>query len=286
LRAPGRRKGDIQKGSMSMSSDLPAVDFTRLGPPAGFRLAVTGGCGGIGRRLVETALADGLKCAVLDLPVSLDRHGVPDGVLGIEMDVTDDKAVTAAFEKVGAAWDGAIDGFVHLPGFMNRQTSVEDLAMSEIDEVLSVNLRSCFTAAKAVLPMMRAAGGGSIVFTASGLATLVEKGTGTYSAAKAGIIALAKGLAKENAPAIRANCVAPAAVDTAFLRGGTGRGGDDANEAKFTASMDQEKMLATIPLGRIAVVDDIVGPILFLLGDKARFMTGQTIYINGGRLMV
>ena len=116
----------------------------------------------------------------------------------------------------------------------------------------------------------------------------MEKGTGTYSAAKAGLIALARGLAKENAPDVRANCIAPGAVDTAFLRGGTGRGGDTApkNERDFPAGMDNRAMLATIPLGRIAVTDDIVGPILFLLSEKSRFMTGQTLYINGGRLMV
>lgn len=269
-----------------MTTDLPAVDFTRLGPPEGFRLVVTGGCGGIGRRLVEVAIDSGVKVAVLDLPASLDRHGVPDGVLGVELDVKDDRSTSDAFAAVGEAWDGAVDGLVHLPGFMNANAALDDLSMETIDEVLSVNLRSAFLATKAVLPMMRTAGGGAMVFAASGLATLVEKGTGTYSAAKAGIIALAKGLAKENAPAIRANCVAPGAVDTAFLRGGTGRGGDESNEAHFTKDLDQSKMLATIPLGRIAVVEDVVGPILFLLGDKSRFMTGQTLYINGGRLMV
>ena len=269
-----------------MTTDLSAVDFSRLGPPEGFRLVVTGGCGGIGRRLVEVALESGVKVAVLDLPASLERHGVPDGVLPVEMDAKDDASTKAAFAKVGAAWDGAIDGLVHLPGFMNRHTTVEDLSMDEIDEVLSVNLRSAFSTVHAALPMMRKAGGGSTVLTASGLATLVEKGTGTYSAAKAGIIALAKGLAKENAPDMRFNCIAPGAVDTAFLRGGTGRGGDDANDVNFTGDMDKSKMLATIPLGRIAVVEDVIGPILFLLGDKSRFMTGQTLYINGGRLMV
>lgn len=127
-----------------------------------------------------------------------------------------------------------------------------------------------------------------MVFAASDLVTLVERGTGVYSAAKTGVIALAKGLAKENAPEIRVNCIAPSAVDTAFLRGGTGRGGGDVvtEQAEFLKGMDKEAMLRTIPLGRIAVAEDVVGPILFLLSDKARFMISQTIYINGGRLMV
>jgi 3-oxoacyl-[acyl-carrier protein] reductase len=269
-----------------MTAPTTTPDFTRLGPPSGFRLAITGGCGGIGRRLVEVALQSSLDVVVLDLPESLERHSTPDGVVGIPYDANSEDQTKQAFAAVSDHWDGELDGLVHLPGFMSSKQSIEELPMSEIDEVLSVNLRSAFMAVQSALPMMRKAGGGSIVLTASGLATLVEKGTGTYSAAKAGIIALAKGLAKENAPDIRTNCIAPGAVDTAFLRGGTSRGGDDANEVHFVKGMDQSSMLGTIPMGRIAVTDDIMGPLLFLLGEKSRFMTGQTLYINGGRFMV
>ena len=268
-----------------MPESLPSPDFTRLGPPGGYRLAVTGGCGGIGRHLVETALDIGLEVAVIDLPESMERHPLPDGVIGIHYDARVDGEVERAFGELGGRWDGAIDGFVHLPGYMSSKLTIEELTMEEIDEQLNVNLRSAFTAARATLPLLRQAGGGSIVLTASGLATLVEVGTGTYSAAKAGLIALGKGLAKENAPDIRVNTIAPGGVDTAFMRGGTGRGGDETNEGVFTEEQ-MARILSTIPLGRMAVTADIVGPVLFLLSEKSRFMTGQTMYINGGRLMV
>jgi len=267
-------------------------DFGRLAPASGYRLAITGGCGGIGKRLVDVAIAQGLQVAVIDLPDSLERHTMPDGVATIPYDARRDAGAAEAFAALGKEWSGALDGLVHLPGYMSPSKMIEDLAISEIDEALSINLRSAFLAAQAALPMLRkgaeeTGGGSGMVFAASGLATLVEKTTGTYSAAKAGVIALAKGLAKENAPDIRTNCIAPAAVDTPFLRGGTGRGGDTtpANEQGM-AGMDNSAMLATIPLGRIAVTDDIIGPILFLLSENSRFMTGQTLYINGGRLMV
>jgi 3-oxoacyl-[acyl-carrier protein] reductase len=263
---------------------LPPVDFSRLGPAPGFRLIVTGGAGGIGRRLVEEAARAGAKVAVLDLPGVLARHTLPPGVAAIPYDARD--AGARAFAEAAKPWGGAVDGFVHLPGYMTRSKNFDELTTEEFDEGMAVNLRSLFLAVREVLPMMRQAGGGAMVFAASGLATLVEKGTAAYSAAKAGIIAIAKGLAKENAPHIRVNCVAPGAVDTEFLRGGTGRGGEDGNQVHMTKDMDLNRMLATIPMGRIAVVDDVIGPILFLLGDKARFMTGQTLYINGGRLMV
>ncbi len=271
-------------------SDLPAIDFARLAPRRGARIVVTGGCGGIGRRFVEVAHGLGLKLAVIDLPGAIARHQLPGGVAAIGYDARKDSAARKAFAHVARLWGGRIDAFVHLPGYMTRQVNLDELAPAEFDEGIAVNLRSAYLALQQALPMLRATGGGAVLLVASGLATQVEKGTATYSAAKAGIIALTKGLAKENAPAIRVNCIAPAAVDTEFLRGGTGRGGDDPKRAlkhkMMVKDMDMSRMLATIPLGRIAVVEDVIGPMLFLLGPGARFMTGQTLYINGGRLMV
>lgn len=271
-------------------SDLPGIDFSRLAPKRGARIVLTGGCGGIGRRFVEIAHGLGIELAVIDLPGPLARHDLPKGVLAIPYDARKDGAAKKAFAQLKKRWGGKIDAFIHLPGYMTRQANLDELDPKEFDEGIAVNLRSAYLALKEALPMLRANGEGSVLLVASGLATLVERGTATYSAAKAGIIALTKGLAKENAPSIRVNCIAPAAVDTEFLRGGTGRGGDDPKRALkkklMVKDLDLNRMLATIPLGRIAVVDDVIGPMLFLLGPGARFMTGQTIYINGGRLMV
>jgi 3-oxoacyl-[acyl-carrier protein] reductase len=271
-------------------SDLPGIDFARLAPKRGARIVLTGGCGGIGRRFVEIAHGLGIELAVIDLPGPLARHDLPKGVLAIPYDARKDGAAKKAFAQLKKRWGGKIDAFIHLPGYMTRQANLDELDPKEFDEGIAINLRSAYLALKEALPMLRANGGGSVLLVASGLAILVEKGTATYSAAKAGIIALTKGLAKENAPAIRVNCIAPAAVDTEFLRGGTGRGGDDPKRALtkklMVKDMDMSRMLSTIPLGRIAVVDDVIGPMLFLLGPGARFMTGQTLYINGGRLMV
>jgi 3-oxoacyl-[acyl-carrier protein] reductase len=271
-------------------SELTAIDFARLAPKRGARVVVTGGCGGIGRRFVEVAHGLGLELAVIDLPGPIARHVLPEGVIAIPYDARKDNAAKKAFAQIKKRWGGKIDAFIHLPGYMTRQVNLDELAPAEFDEGIAVNLRSAFLALKEALPMLRANGGGAVLLVASGLATLVERGTATYSASKAGIIALTKGLAKENAPGIRVNCIAPAAVDTEFLRGGTGRGGDDPKRAHkkklMVKDLNMSRMLATIPLGRIAVVDDVIGPMLFLLGPGARFMTGQTMYINGGRLMV
>ena len=264
-----------------MPDTLEPVDFTRLAPAPGTRMAVVGGCGGIGRRLVEVANDLGLPLAVIDLPKSLADHPPPDGVVAYEADVRDEAQVARAFAGLAADWDG-LDALVHLPGYTLPPTPLDEISSAAWRDVLAVNLDSAHLAACHGLPLLRRAGGGNIVTAASGLAVLVERGVAPYAASKAGLIALTKALAKENAPDIRANAIAPGAVDTAFSRGGTGR---EPIEDWFHSRAMGDDIRKTIPLGRIAVPDDVVGPILFLAGEAARFMTGQVLYINGGRLM-
>ena len=87
-------------------------------------------------------------------------------------------------------------------------------------------------------------------------------------------------MALEHAPDIRGNCVAPSAVDIAFLCGGTGRS-DEAQDA----AIDIPAYACAIPLGRIAIPEDVTGPILFLLSDEAGYITGQVLHVNGGVFM-
>jgi 3-oxoacyl-[acyl-carrier protein] reductase len=262
---------------------LPRPDFTRLAPAAGARVVVVGGCGGIGRAVVRACLDCDLRTAVLDLPASLAQFPVPNGVIGLALDASDPKQVAARFAELDALWDG-LDAMIHLSGFSPQPTPLDDITPEIWDEVMGVNLRSVYLSARAALPMMRKAGGGSIVTTASGLAINLEKGVSPYAASKAGIIALTKALAKENAPLIRANAVAPSPVDTAFLAGGTGRVPANSMDSGFAEKIGLERILTTIPMGRIGVPDDVVGPILFLAGAASRYMTGQVLYVNGGRI--
>lgn len=263
--------------------NLPRPDFGRLAPAAGARVAVIGGCGGIGRAVVRACLDCDVRTAVLDLPASLAQFPVPDGVVGLALDASVPAEVAARFAELDARW-GGLDALIHLAGFSPPPTPLDDIAPEIWDEVMGVNLRSLYLSARAALPLLRKAGGGSIVTMASGLAVNLEKGVSPYAASKAGIIALTKALAKENAPLIRANAVAPSPVDTAFLAGGTGRGAVSDADSGFAEKIGLDRILGTIPMGRIAVPDDIVGPILFLAGDASRYMTGQVLYVNGGRI--
>ncbi|MSQ69904.1 MAG: SDR family oxidoreductase [Betaproteobacteria bacterium] len=266
-----------------MSNTLPVPDFSRLAPKAGSRMVVAGGCGGIGKHVVAACIANNLQVAVLDLASSLERNPVPAKATGFAIDATDESSVASGFERIKAAW-GAIDHLIFLIGFALVPTRpLEQVSAAQWDDIMAGNLRSAFLVTRAALPLLREADGGSIVTVASGLAVSVLKGYGAYGSAKAGLIGLTKALAMENAPSIRANAVAPSAILTPFMGGGTGRGGEDRKSWDwFESKTDQ--YLPMIPLGRIAVEDDVVGPILFLASDAARYITGQTLHINGGRI--
>jgi NAD(P)-dependent dehydrogenase (short-subunit alcohol dehydrogenase family) len=136
---------------------------------------------------------------------------------------------------------------------------------------------------RAALPLLDRGLDPAIVLTSSGLSVTADKGVGAYAGAKAFINAMTRNLAKENAPRIRVNAVAPGPIETAFLSGGTGRGGASGQAGWFDTIRPQIE--ATIPQGRVGQPDDVVGPILFLLGQASRYMTGQVLYVNGGRLM-
>lgn len=234
---------------------------------------VVGGAGGIGRALVSALAAGGDRVSVLDLQASLARHPVPAGVDGRAIDATDESSLTAA-----AAGLAPIDAVVNLAGFLIEMRPMIDTPAAEFDATIAGNVRSAWLVAKVLAPLIR--DGGAYVNTASGLAANPRPGYGAYAASKAAIISFTKTLAHELAPRIRVNCVAPGAVDTAFLRGGTGRS-DEARKA----SIDAEAYARLVPLGRMAVVDDVVGPIRFLIGADSRFMTGQTLWVNGGQYM-
>jgi len=249
---------------------------------AGKSIAVAGGCGGIGRALVAALRARGADVAVLDLPQSLERHPAPSSVTTYAMDARDAGSVKVAFDQMAQDWP-ALDGLANLVGFAREKALIEHVPDELWHEVVDGNMHSAFYIARAAMPLLRNAGGAAIVNISSGLALKATPGYGPYSVSKAGILALTRLLAQEGAPHVRANAVAPGAVDTAFLRGGTGRGGDDANTA---ARLDVDAYLKTIPLGRLASVDDVTGPILFLLSAESAYITGQTLHVNGGLLMV
>lgn len=240
------------------------------------RIAVLGGAGGIGRALVANLRAAGQEVMAIDLPASLARHCPEEAAIPI--DLHDEASVKAAAAELRSMW-GGMDGFVNLAGYNSRNVTLAEMETGYFDDILSGNLRGAFLAAKAFFPLL-AGDAPAAVHVSSGLGAYIRPNFGAYAAAKAGLIALTKTLALEWAPRIRVNAVAPGAVDTAFLRGGTGR-----SDENGPANIPLDSYVATIPLKRMAQTSDVVGPIRFLLGADAAYMTGQVLWINGGAYM-
>lgn len=257
-----------------------SIDWAqRCVPSAGTRVAIAGGAGGIGRSLTAACCNLGLRVAVLDLSPAL-RNFASNAELSVPMDAGDPAQVSTAFAAVERRFE-ALDVLFFLVGFtLTPPRATVDIDSTDWDEVVRVNLTAGHLVTRAALPLLKRGQSANIVMVSSGLGVSVLRGFGPYAAAKAGVIALTKTLAVEQAPAIRANAVAPSAIQTDFMKGGGQNGRSDGRW------FDPTPYVPTIPLQRLAEVDDVIGPLLFLASPAAGFMTGQTLHINGGRHMV
>jgi 3-oxoacyl-[acyl-carrier protein] reductase len=248
------------------------TSLTQLCPSPGSRMVVVGGCGGIGRAVVGAAVAAGLSVVVLDLAASIQKHHVPEGEQALALDASSESSVAAAFAKL----DG-LDCLVNLCGFSVERKPIGELSVDQWDEGIAGNLRAAFLVSQHALRKMTS---GTIVHVSSGLGVYAGMNLGPYPAAKGGINALTKTIAREYAPRIRANAVAPSYVETAFGKGGTGRSAEADAE-----TLDKTAYVRGIPLARLGAPEDIVGPIMFLAGPASRYITGQVLHVNGGSFM-
>lgn len=251
-----------------------SYDPSRLGPEAGSYVAVAGGCGGMGRVLVQALLDTGANVAVLDMETSLAQNPPPPQTLAIAVDGSKTDSVEKAFSELGSHWSH-LDGFVNLIGFFKGWEPVSDLSVEIFDEVIAGNLRSHFLCARAALPMLHNSSHGAMVNVSSTLGIDVVKQYSHYSAAKAGVIALTKGMARENGSRVRVNAIAPGLSNTAFLTGGTGRD-------KIFDGVDADYYGKMVPMKRMAEPEDMTGPILFLLGKASGYINGETLIVDGG----
>ena len=244
---------------------------------AGLRLVLAGGCGGIGRHLAGQAAALGAQVRVLDLPASIERHGAQ--MPCIAMDAKDPDSVDAAMAQAATEL-GGMDACVNLVGYMSEAKALQHTATEVWQDIMRGNLDAAFFISRAALPHLHRSERASLLHVASGLGAWARPMFGAYGPAKAGMILMVKELALENAPRVRVNAVAPGAVDTAFLRGGTGR-----SDESGPSNLDQATYTRMVPMGRIAQPQDVSDPILFLISPAAGYITGQTLPINGGTYM-
>lgn len=260
-------------------NQLARPDFNRLAPPAGTRLLVIGGCGGIGHALVTEAVDLGLDVAIMDLPDAAERRGIDDRSNFVPVDLRDARSINDAFRSLGAAGE-RFAALALCSGYTKGHDRIGNLDTDRFDDILSGNLRGPALALRAAVDVLTPDASVVVLTTAIGQVGL--PGYAGYGAAKSGLNAIIRVFASEMAPRMRVNGVAPGAIDTAFIRGGYGAGGPEHGAAE---RIDPEAYRKLVPLGRIGVSDDVVGPMLFLMSDSARYITGQVLHVNGGALM-
>ena len=236
---------------------------------------VTGAGKNIGRAIALTLARDGATVVVNGRSDAAAIEAVAGEIaaaggraVALRADVSEEAAVAAMAAEVAASL-GGLDILVCNAG-LRRQTSFLEMPFAEWREILSVALDGAFLMARAFAPQMVARGGGSIV-ALSGISTHVGTPNRAHvSASKSGLEGLMRALAIELAPhGIRANCVAPGAVDTTR--------GASAGAMPSTLGRDRG-----IPLGRKATVQEIADVVRLLAGPEGGYVTGQTIHVNGG----
>ncbi len=258
---------------------MASVDVSRLGPAPGTTLLVVGACGGIGWAVREAAERCGCSVVSMDLAASLARRGLETCDSAIPIDLLDEASIGQAF-AVLAESGKRLDGIAVCSGNTKGADTIAGQDTSRFDDVLSGNLRGPVIALRESVPLLN--DGAAIVLLSTAIGQIGARGYAAYGAAKAGLNAITRILAAELAPGVRVNGVAPGAVDTAFIRGGYGSGaGEDGQPERI----DPDEYVKLVPLARMGVPDDIVGPVLFLLSDAARYVTGQVLHVNGGAFM-
>jgi NAD(P)-dependent dehydrogenase (short-subunit alcohol dehydrogenase family) len=236
---------------------------------------ITGGASGLGAATVERFAEEGARVVVADLDGDAARAVAArvDG-LGVAVDVGDVQQTEA---MAAAALDafGAID-VVFANAGVPGEGSAHDMDPAAWDRVIRINLTGVYLTVRAALPAMMQRGGGSAILTASTAAVSGLPSLAPYTAAKAGVVGLARQLAIDYAQhAIRANAICPGTIPTPLVRAAYEQRGGDIEERIAARAAD-------VPLGRMGDPSDVANLALFLASDESKWITGQVHVVDGG----
>ena len=241
---------------------------------------ITGAGAGIGRACAGHLAKQGYRVVVTDIDpdrvatATAEINGSGAEAIGVSGDISLEETASDIREKTLGAWD-RMDALVANAGIQDGG-SLLDTGEPDWDRILAVNLKGVAHCCKAVLPVMRKQQGGAIVIISSVNALVGSAGMAMYDASKAAVLALMRNLAVENGEyGIRVNAVAPGATLTDYhLQRAASRG--------MTAGQLREAVRGYGLLGRAAEPEEIARAIRFLASDEASFITGQTLFVDGG----
>jgi 3-oxoacyl-[acyl-carrier protein] reductase len=234
---------------------------------------VTGATGGIGGEIARALKAHGAKVAISG--TRADKLAALAAEIGdvtpLPCDLKDREAVGNLFGQAEAAL-GSVEIVVNNAG-ITRDNIFMRMKDEEWDDVIAVNLTAAFILCRAALRSMMRKRYGRIINIASVSGVLGNPGQGNYAASKAGMVGMTKSLAREVAPrGITANCISPGFIETPMT--------DALNEKQVAA------IKSAIPAGTFGRPEDIAAAVVYLASSEARFVTGETIHVNGGMAMI
>ena len=234
----------------------------------GQRALVTGGARGIGAATARRLAAEGAQVVIADRDGAAARElASAVGADAMVLDLIDVDAVTAAIAAAGPFNILVNNAGADQHAFFTRTTP------ADWRRLIAINLETAFACTHAVLPAMQAAGYGRIVTIASEAGRQGSKGGAVYAAAKGGLIAFTKSIARENARfGITANVVAPGPIRTPMLEAAVAGGGAGLSEAMEKATL----------LGRLGEPDEVASAVAFLASREASYVTGETLGVSGG----
>lgn len=229
---------------------------------------------GLARAGVSVALAARTRRDVEDAAAAVQQAGAR--AFPIVADIRDPEQCKGLMESA-RGYFGRLDVLVNNAGTAMRKPGLE-VTLEDFNAVVETNFRGSYFCAQAAGRIMAAQRRGSIINIASTSAILVRRSVpnSVYGPTKAAIVMMTKALAAEWAPmGVRVNCVAPGRFHTSLTA-----------RLAPPASAEQQDVLATIPMGRLGEADDIVGPVLFFASPASAYVTGQTLFVDGGRTVL
>jgi NAD(P)-dependent dehydrogenase (short-subunit alcohol dehydrogenase family) len=234
-------------------------------------VVITGGAKGIGAATAQLFFDAGANVAVLDVAADASNTN-NERWMFLQCDVSNETAVQSAFESINQNF-GSVDFLVNNAG-IQRYGTVTETPTDEWDLVMNINLKSFYLCAKYAIPLMQKKQSGVVINVASVQAFLSQQKVAAYTTTKSAILGLTRSIAVDYAPHIRCVAVCPGTIDTPMLRDSIALSPDPDEVMQECIDMHLTK--------RIGTPEEVAALILYLCDDKASFITGQAIRIDGG----